>query len=300
MKRCLACERGFDGRAWRCPACGFGPESVRGFPAFAADLAEQDIRFDPSRYEVLADVESQHFWFRSRAELIVWALRRHFSHAASLLEIGCGTGKVLSAIARTDTLRRLVGSEAHVTGLALAAQRAPSAELLQSDARRIPFRDEFDVIGAFDVIEHVAEDEQVLREMFAACRPGGGIVVTVPQHEWLWSYRDEFARHQRRYRRRDLLAKIAAAGFERPWSTSFVTLLLPVMALSRARQKAPEGFAASGELQVGHVMNRILGAIMNVERRLIAAGFSLPVGGSLLAIAHKPERSATGAAAALP
>ncbi|MGE5825498.1 MAG: class I SAM-dependent methyltransferase, partial [Bacteroidota bacterium] len=187
--------------------------------------------------------------------------------------------------------------EAHAAGLAFAARRAPTAELLQMDARRIPFRDEFDVIGAFDVIEHVGEDEQVLREVFAACRPGGGIIVTVPQHEWLWSYRDEFAGHQRRYRREGLLAKIAAAGFDRPWTTSFVTLLLPMMALSRARQKAPERFAASGELQVGRVMNRILGAVMNVERRMIAAGVSLPVGGSLLAIARKPGPSGIGAAA---
>ena len=297
MKRCLRCDCRFDGLGWRCPNCAFAPVIVDGLPCFAPELAPEHIGFDASRYEVLAKVEAHHFWFRSRVELVVWALRRHFSQAKSLLEIGCGTGEVLAAIARTDSLRRLVGSEAHLAGLALAARRAPTAELLQSDARCIPFRDEFDVIGAFDVIEHVDEDEQILREMFAACRPGGGIVVTVPQHEWLWSYRDEFAGHQRRYRREDLLGKIAAAGFERPWSTSFVTLLLPVMALSRAGQKAPEGFAASGELQVGRVMNRILGAVMNAERRLIATGVSLPVGGSLLAIAHKPELHGTGAAA---
>lgn len=261
-----------------------------GFPAFAAGLVAQDIRFDASRYEVLAGVETRHFWFRSRTELIVWALRRHFPRARSLLEIGCGTGNVLAAIAQSGSLARLAGSEAHAAGLEFAARRAPTAELLQMDARRMPFRDEFDVVGAFDVVEHIREDEQVLREMFATCRPGGGIVLTVPQHEWLWSYRDEFAGHQRRYRRADLLAKIAAAGFERPWTTSFVTLLLPVMAWSRARQKAPDGFDASSELGAGGVVNRILGAVMGLERRLIAAGLSLPVGGSLLAVAHKPER----------
>jgi SAM-dependent methyltransferase len=297
VKRCLRCDCRFDGLDWRCPTCAFAPEIVSGLPCFAPELAPEHIGFDASRYEVLAGVEAHHFWFRSRAELIVWALHRHFPHAQSLLEIGCGTGQVLGAIARAGSPSRLVGSEAHAAGLAFAARRAPTAELLQMDARRIPFRDEFDVIGAFDVIEHVGEDEQVLREMFAACRLGGGIVVTVPQHEWLWSYRDEFAGHQRRYRREGLLAKIAAAGFDRPWTTSFVTLLLPMMALSRAKQKAPEGFAASGELQVGRVMNRILGTVMNVERRLIAAGVSLPVGGSLLAIARKPGPSGRGAAA---
>lgn len=287
MKRCLACERRFDGQGWRCPACGFAPDTVLGYPAFAPGLAKQDIGFDASRFEVLAGLEAEHFWFRSRAELIVWALRKHFPRAQSLLEIGCGTGNVLAAIARGTSTPRLAGSEAHATGLGFAARRASGAELLQMDARRIPFQDEFDVVGAFDVIEHIAEDEQVLREMFTACRPGGGIVVTVPQHEWLWSTRDEFARHRRRYSRQGLLRKIAAAGFERAWTTSFVTLLLPLMALSRLRQRAPERFDASRELQVGRAANRLLGAVMGLERRLVAAGLALPVGGSLLAIAHK-------------
>jgi hypothetical protein len=70
-----------------------------------------------------------------------------------------------------------------------------------------------------------------------------------------------------------------------------------MMAISRARQKAPEAFTASGALQVGRAMNRILGALMNVERRLIAAGISLSVGGLLFAIVHKPGPSGIGAAA---
>lgn len=288
MKRCLACERRFDGQGWRCPACGFEPQPLLGFPAFAADLPTHDIGFDASRFEVLAGVERTHFWFESRSRLIVWALRRHFPRARSLLEIGCGTGNVLAAIAEGTALARLAGSEAHAAGLAFAARRAPAAQLMQMDARHIPFRDEFDVVGAFDVIEHIAEDEQVLREMYAACRPGGGILVTVPQHQWLWSHRDAYAGHRRRYRRAGLLRRIAAAGFERAWSTSFVTLLLPLMALSRLRQRTPQGFDASRELEVGHLANHLFGAAMALERGCIAAGVSLPAGGSLLAVAHKP------------
>jgi len=241
-----------------------------------------DIGFDASRFEALAAVEQEHFWFRSRARLIVWALRRHFPRAQSLLEIGCGTGNVLAAIKETG-LNRVVGSEALPEGLAFAARRVPGAELLQMDARRIPFRDEFDVVAAFDVIEHIEEDAQVLGGMFAACRSGGGVIVTVPQHAWLWSERDERARHRRRYARRDLLRKLAAAGFQRPWATSFVSLLLPLMVLSRRRR-----LSASDELEIGGATNRALGAVMALERALIAAGLRLPAGGSLLAVAHKP------------
>lgn len=289
MKRCLRCESRFAASGWRCPACAFEPARVAGVPAFAADLAETEIGYDPSRFAVLARLEAEHFWFTARTRLIVQALRRHFPAAHSLLEIGCGTGNVLASIADRLPGWRLVGAEAHAAGLAVAVLRAVPAEWIQVDARRLPYRDEFDVVGAFDVIEHVEEDERVLGEMYAACRPGGGIVVTVPQHEWLWSYRDQFARHQRRYRRRDLLGKLAGAGFERHWATSFVSLLLPVMCVSRQRSMTPERFDAARELEVGRATNRALGAVMALERRLIAAGASFPLGGSLLVVSHKPD-----------
>lgn len=292
MKRCLACERRFEGPGWRCPACGFEPASALGFTAFAEGVPAADIAFDPSRFEALARVETAHFWFASRAELIAWALRRHFPAARTLLEIGCGTGRVLAAIARRTAIARLTGSEAHVAGLRIAARAAPAAELLQMDARRIPYRDEFDVVAAFDVIEHIEDDATVLREMFAACRPGGGIMLTVPQHPWLWSARDAVAGHYRRYRRADLLRRMAGAGFERPWTSSFVTLALPLMALSRLGQRTAERVDPSRELELGAATNRILAAAMRVERWLIAAGARLPVGGSLLAVAHKARPGA--------
>lgn len=286
MKRCLACARRFEGQNWRCPGCGFEPARSLGFPAFAADLGTQDIGFDASRYVALASVERSHFWFTARSRLIVWALRRHFPAARSMLEVGCGNGNVLAAIAQTGALPRLVGAEAHAAGLAIAARRVPMAELVQMDARCIPFRNEFDVVGAFDVIEHIAEDDAVLREMYAACRPGGGVLLTVPQHEWLWSRQDEFAGHRRRYRRRALFASLAEAGFVQPWATSFLMLLLPLMALSRLRQKDA---TASGELEPGRLTNGLAAAAMAVERVLIAGvGLSLPVGASLLAVAYKP------------
>jgi SAM-dependent methyltransferase len=241
-----------------------------------------EIGFEAARFAALAAVEARHFWFRSRAVLIVRALRWHFPRARSMLEIGCGTGNVLAALSQTG-LERVVGAEGHPEGLMFAARRAPRAELVQFDVRRIPYREEFDVVGAFDVIEHIDDDQAVLREMFAACRSGGGIILTVPQHAWLWSSRDEFAQHRRRYSRRELLAKVAAAGFVRPWATSFVSLLLPLMALSRRRKNVP-----TTELEVGPLANRALGAVMTLERALIGAGVRLPAGGSLLVVAHKP------------
>ena len=121
----------------------------------------------------------------------------------------------------------------------------PDAELLEVDARRLPFEAEFDVVGAFDVLEHIEEDERALIEMHAALRPGGGLVVTVPQHPALWSAVDEYSRHVRRYRRSELLTKLRDSGFEVIHWTSFVSLLLPAarpLATALSRQ---EGFRSA-------------------------------------------------------
>ncbi len=287
MKRCLGCCLGFESADWRCPACGFAPDHIMGFPAFAPGLAGADIGYDAARFQVLDRLESEHFWFRSRARLIVWALRTRFPGARSVLDVGCGTGGVLSSMAEAVPALRLAGADAHTSALDFARRRVARAALLQMDARCIPYRNEFDVVGAFDVIEHIEDDDKVLREMYASCRVGGGIILTVPQHAWLWSTRDEYAHHVRRYGRRELLRKMRAAGFARVWATSFVTFLLPLMALSRLWQRAPRHFKASSELQVGRAYNRALGAVMALERGLIRAGLSLPAGGSLLAVADK-------------
>lgn len=204
-----------------------------------------------------------------------------------MLEVGCGDGNVLSAIAAADWRRRVAGTEIHAAGLERARARLPGAELAQLDAFEIPYRDEFDVVCAFDVIEHVDDDQALLGRMHAACRSGGGILLTVPQHPWLWSGHDVAARHRRRYRRGELFAKLVAAGFVRPWSTSFVTLLLPVLYLAR-RVRPGSQAPAHAELRVAPAMNALLGAVLSLERALIRAGVRWPAGGSLLAAAYKP------------
>ena len=194
------------------------------------------------------------------------------------MELGTGAGGVLLEIGRRHPALRLVGSELLVRGLHEARRRLPGVELLQLDARRIPFTSEFDVIGAFDVIEHIDDDEAVLGQMRAALVNGGGIVVTVPQHPWLWSAFDEFSGHRRRYTRRELVAKLTAAGFDVVRVTSFTSFLLPLLVASRQRRRKID---LARELAVPATLNRALLRIGALERAVIHAGASLPLGGSV-------------------
>lgn len=260
------------------------------FPAGRTDVpGPRHEGFEPAYFAELVSLEAGNFWFRSRNRLIVWALGKYRPGFRSLLEVGCGTGYVLSGIAAAFPGARLVGTEVYAEGLAQAATRLPGIAFAQVDARALPYRSEFEVIGAFDVIEHIAEDEAVLAQAHAALQPGGLLLLTVPQHAWLWSPADAYARHVRRYAAGELHAKVRAAGFEVLRSTSFVSVLLPAMVASRLlrREDAAGGFDPRAEFRIPGTLNAMLESLLALERRLIALGLDFPCGGSRLVVARK-------------
>ncbi len=165
-------------------------------------------------------------------------------------------------------------------------RRVPVAELLQADATRLPFDAEFAAVGAFDVIEHIVDDAAVLHEIRRCLQPRGTLVLTVPQHHWLWSGVDVFAHHQRRYTRAEIRARLSDAGFEIELTTGFTSLLLPLMYAARlrsgGRQRAPE-------VALPRLLDSSMSAVMAVERSAIRAGARFPFGGSLLVAARRRD-----------
>jgi len=291
VKRCVACGTAFADPGWSCPACRHTPVEHDGIPLFAAQLAEHGASgFDAEVFAALAEVEGGSFWFRARNRLITWALHRYFPHARSMLEVGCGTGFVSAGVRRSNPSIRLVAGEISTVALELARARLPDAELLQMSASALPYEDEFDVVGAFDVLEHVEDDDAMLSEMRRAVKRGGGVLITVPQHRFLWSPVDEVSGHKRRYARREVLAKIRGAGFRVERATSFVSLLLPAMAIERRRlRKHPERYDAAAELAPGRALSAAMEGVLGLEGAVIRAGVSLPAGGSLLVVGRTPE-----------
>ena len=288
MKCCLACEYCFESERWDCPQCGRRPISRNGVLCFVDHPAVAGNGFKPEYFSKLARLEEGNFWFRARNQLIQWALRDYFPNAKSFFEVGCGTGFVLSGIRADFPRMRLVGSEIFGDGLAFARARLPQVELYQMDAQRIPFECEFDVVGAFDVLEHLVEDESALTQMFKSTQPGGGLLVTAPQHRFLWSASDQYAMHQRRYNRAELRRKVESAGFQIERITSFNSLLLPLMIWSRLQRKRNHDFQPWREFEIGAALNKTLESILKFERMVIKTGVSFPAGGSLLLVGRKP------------
>jgi 2-polyprenyl-3-methyl-5-hydroxy-6-metoxy-1,4-benzoquinol methylase len=258
----------------------------------APELIDSLSGFDPKFFDILVRYEETSFWFVNRAALITSLLAKYFPHATELLEIGCGTGSVMMAVRKAMPRMNLTGSELHPSGLVYARKRlGDGTTLLQIDARNIPARSQFDVIGAFDVLEHIAEDEAVMAQMHAALKPSGGVIVSVPQHRWLWSPADDAAYHERRYGRGEMEKKLEGAGFRILDSTSFNSLLLPLMLASRqmmiVRGRWGQKHDVLSEFQMSGWLNRALSSILRIEVGLAKAGIRWPVGGSRVVVAQK-------------
>jgi SAM-dependent methyltransferase len=182
-----------------------------------------------------------------------------------------------------------VGVDRSLDAIAFARTRC-AAPLVAGDIRQIPLRAaSADLVTAFDVLEHADDDLAALRELGRVCRPGGHVLVTVPAFPFLWGNQDVVSHHRRRYRRRQLEARVVQAGLHVVTLTYFNTLLFPVVAAVRlARRLVPARGAPRSDfaMQVPGAMNAALAGILGAEGRLVGR-WRLPFGVSLLCLAER-------------
>jgi SAM-dependent methyltransferase len=264
-------------------------EMIDGFKCYRPKLAISNNGFSSDSFSFLRQVEENNFWFKVRNRILIGLIKKYSGQTGNkkLLEIGCGTGYVLSGLS-ASTEFQLRGSDIHVEGLKYAKQRVPSAEFIQMDATEMPFEDEFDAIGAFDVLEHISDDELALRNINKSLCKNGVLYISVPQYMFMWSSLDEISFHKRRYSKTELIRKVSAAGFKIEYCGSFVFSLFPIMVVSRFLLKR-KGNTPSGneELKINKYLNGALESILYLDAYLIKLGIRLPFGGSLVCVAKK-------------
>ena len=254
--------------------------------------------YDPDYFQPLAFAEERHFWFKSRNQLIrtfLISVRENFTKTDRILEAGCGTGNVLRTITRVFPPESVVGMDLYHQGLVYAKNRV-SCPLLQADMHYPPFGTQFGLVGLFDVMEHLEDDNLVLRDLNRMISDQGYLILTVPAFTSLWSYFDIAGHHIRRYQKTDLNRKLELAGFQVIKLSYFMSILFPVVWLRRKitkkhlaiNQNQGQIFQSTvEELQIIPVLNGVLSLILGWENQLIRIGFRIPFGTSLIAVAKK-------------
>jgi SAM-dependent methyltransferase len=232
--------------------------------------------------------EDRHWWFVGRRRIVLEALSLSLARVGPqssprILDFGCGTGAMLTHLRRLGTVEGVDGDE---RAIGFCRSRGESnVHLLESDD--LPFEDEsFDLVTAFDVLEHIADDRGALAEIRRVLRPGGTLMITVPAYQWMWGPHDEINDHKRRYSSAEIESKITAAGLELDRLTHFNTLLLPVIAAVRLLRKRLPDRSPRSDFGLGArgPANGILAAVLSSEARVLRRR-NLPIGVSILATA---------------
>jgi SAM-dependent methyltransferase len=144
------------------------------------------------------------------------------------------TWPLLSALAASATARLEIGPGLHprlpiegthfvdISEPALSRLKARAGLTTLGEITALPFPDRsFDLVCAFDIVEHVEDDRQAFRELARVARDGAAVVFSVPLYPERWSAFDALVGHVRRYDPDDLQAILGEHSFVLEQSAAF-------------------------------------------------------------------------------
>lgn len=234
-------------------------------------------------YEHMEEFDRAHWWYRGRRRILADLIRREVRPppGARIFEIGCGSGHNLAMLAEFGSVDALELDEA---ACALAEQRLgrPVLRAPLPELKGVPER-HYDLIGAFDVIEHVKDDAAALASIALRLKRGGTLVMTVPAHQWMWSAHDDLNHHERRYSKRALKRLVNDSPLRLERIGYFNSFLFPLAIAERIATKVRHKDSANLKLP-SPLLNRALEGVFAAERHF-AGRLPLPPGLSLFAVA---------------
>lgn len=248
-------------------------------------------------YKEYAQLEREHWWFRVRgkiiSKLISNSLETNENKQLNILNIGAATGKTSEMLSKFGKVTSLEYDQ----DCCEYAEQQFNISIINGSILELPFKDdEFDLVCAFDVIEHVEDDLLGINEMKRVCKRDGLIVLTVPAYMFLWSHHDEVNHHYRRYTLKNLKELVKKTDLYPVKGTFYNTLLFIPIAIFRLLSKMiPEKLIRKGAGSDATLHNtngltsRILYFIFNLELSLLKL-FNLPFGVSIFLSISKNKR----------
>lgn len=205
------------------------------------DVAHRDKEYDASGFDMLFQMQEKHFWYRGRHRFLLAAFDRFTrlqQTPLSAVDLGGGAGGWVRYLAehRMNRFKNIALADSSISALTLAKNVLPArAQSYQVDLMNLGWENKWDCAFLLDVIEHLPDDTEALRQTAKALKPGGYLFISTPALKQFWSYNDELASHLRRYSRKDYHDLAVLTGLELCDARYFMFFLSPLYLLSRAR-----------------------------------------------------------------
>ena len=228
--------------------------------------------------------QPDYWWYRARADLLETVLGPYLGKARVILDVGSADGP---SVAWMQGQYRRVALDLHPLGLI-------PGEGVCGSALALPFADKvFDVVAAFDVVEHCEPEGRAVSELVRVLTPGGRMLLSVPAYQWAWSDHDVRAGHYRRYTRKELVSLVEDAGLTVERATYAFTAVFPFFLAERGARRFMQRIGrtpAPGLAQVSPRVDRMLMRLSRLDAGVLRRR-NLPFGSSVFVAALKPPEA---------
>lgn len=239
---------------------------------------------DAQYYRDMAELQTDHWWYEGRRRILASIIQdMNLKPGSKILEAGCGPGANLEMLKTFGTVSAFEPEEfaarhaSEISGLDVKTGLLPDP---------FPFDGPFDLIGAFDVIEHIDDDVGALLALRSRLRIDGHAVFTVPAHQWLWSKHDDINHHKRRYSRRQFKEALLKAGYKIEKISYYNMWLFPLAVGVRVLKKILGKDDESDVQMPSKAVNKILCSLFSSERHILKK-INQPFGLSIIAVCRK-------------
>lgn len=237
-------------------------------------------------YDRMAEREKNYWWHLGRYAIIekYMKLATGKNKKGKILNVGAGTGGTIPHLEKFGDLRNVDISSDAIKYLKKNGYKADKA-----NGTKLPYKNgEFSVVCAFDILEHVENDVDALKEWARVLKPGGKIVLTVPAYQWLWSEHDVSLHHFRRHTKKSISDKAKAAGLKPKKLSYAIVFSLPLIVSFRFLNKllGRKVDSETSYVNVPQSVNRLFTNLLRLEAKGHGR-ISYPAGTSVVAVLEK-------------